>query len=75
MGASVEPLDQFAANVRRLRGERELTQEALAERSGLQLSYVAKIELSKRQPGVVVIAKLARGLDVDPGELFADVDP
>lgn len=71
----MEPVAQFAANVRQLRSERGLTQEALAERADLQLSYVAKIETSQRQPGVLVIAKLARGLDVDPGELFENVDP
>lgn len=71
----MEPLAQFAQNVQRLRAERELTREQLAERSGLLLSYIAKLERGERQPGVLVIAKLAHGLGVDPGELFAGVTP
>lgn len=66
---------QFAANVRRLRAERGLTQEQLGERSGIGFSYVAKIENEERSPGVKIIAKLAHGLGVDPGELFNGVEP
>jgi predicted transcriptional regulator len=71
----VEPAAQFAANVRRLRTEQGLTMDELADRSGLRLSDVAKIETQGRQPMVVTIAKLARGLQVDPGELFKGVEP
>ena len=66
---------QFAANVRRLRDERGLTQEQLGERSGLDFSYIAKIENELRSPGVKIIAKLAKGLGVDPGQLFENVEP
>lgn len=69
----MDPVDAFAANVRRLRHERGMTQEQLAHASDLHLTDVARIETQGREPGVRVIAKLARGLGVDPGELFAGV--
>lgn len=66
----MEPLDIFAANVRRLREERNLTQERLAERSDLHMTDIARIETQGRDPGVKVVAKIARGLDVPAGRLF-----
>ena len=37
-------------------------------------SDIAKIETQGREPGVRIIAKLARGLNVDPGELFVGIE-
>lgn len=71
----MEPLAIFAANVQRLREDRGLTQEALAHASDLNLTDIARIETARREPGALTIAKLARGLDVEPGELFANVKP
>lgn len=69
----MDPLDAFAANARRLRKERGLTQERLAELAGLHMTDIARIETQGRDPGVRVIAKLARGLGVEPATLFAGV--
>lgn len=70
----MEPLDVFAANVRRLRKERGLTQERLAELSDLHMTDIARIETQGRDPGVKVIAKIARGLGCRAGELFEGID-
>jgi transcriptional regulator with XRE-family HTH domain len=69
----MEPLETFAANVKRLRQERKLTQEALAERAGLNLTDIARIETLRRDPGVKVVAKIAHGLGVPTSKLFAGV--
>jgi transcriptional regulator with XRE-family HTH domain len=66
----MEPLDVFAANVRRLRQERGLTQERLAELADLHMTDIARIETQGRDPGVKIVAKIARGLDVPAGRLF-----
>ncbi len=60
----------FAANLRRLRRERGLTQEQLAERSGLDLASVGRIERAVRDPGVRTVARLAQGLGVRPADLL-----
>jgi transcriptional regulator with XRE-family HTH domain len=68
-----DPLTIFAANLRRLREERELSQEALALRCDMDPAVVRRIEASRRDPGVRVVARLAAGLDVAPAELLADM--
>jgi len=62
--------DIFAANLRRLRQERGLSQERLAHAADLNMTHVAKIERSEREPGVRTVAKLAKALQVSAGELF-----
>ncbi len=69
-----DPLDTFAANLRRLRQERGLSQERLAHAADLNMTHVAKIERSEREPGVRTVAKLAKALQISAGELFDGVD-
>jgi transcriptional regulator with XRE-family HTH domain len=66
----MEPLEAFAANIRRLRQERKLTQEGLAHKAGLNLTDIARIETVRRDPGVKVTAKIAYGLGVPTSKLF-----
>jgi transcriptional regulator with XRE-family HTH domain len=70
----MEPLEVFAANVRRLRKERGLTQEKLAQEAGLVLSDIARIETLRRDPGVKVVAKIAHGLGCETSALFEGVN-
>ncbi|MGH2852590.1 MAG: helix-turn-helix domain-containing protein [Solirubrobacteraceae bacterium] len=70
----MEPLQAFAANVRRLRHERGLTQERLAEQADLHLTDIARIETLRRDPGVKVVAKIACGLGCPASELFEGVE-
>jgi transcriptional regulator with XRE-family HTH domain len=69
----MEPLEVFAANVRRLRKERGLTQERLAEEADLHLTDIARIETLRRDPGIKVVAKLAHGLGCPTSALFEGV--
>jgi transcriptional regulator with XRE-family HTH domain len=71
----VDPLEDFSRNLRRLRQERGLTQERLAELSDLHLTDVGRIERAERDPGVRTAAKLANGLGVPLPELFRKSDP
>lgn len=56
-------------NVRDLREHKKLTQEALAERSGLDPSYISGIERAVRNPSVLSLARLADGLECDISEV------
>ncbi len=69
-----DPLDVFAANLRRIRQERGLSQERLAHSSDLNMTHVAKIERSEREPGVRTVSKLAKTLGVSASELFEGID-
>lgn len=60
----------LAANLRRLRAHRGLTQEALAEATGLDLTTVQRIERAAFACTIVVLARLAAALEVPPGNLL-----
>jgi transcriptional regulator with XRE-family HTH domain len=61
--------------LRRLRLERKLSQERLAELAGLNYKYIGRIELAKADPGADVLVRLARALTIPVGELFATITP
>jgi transcriptional regulator with XRE-family HTH domain len=63
----------FAANLRRERKQRNLSQETLGFRSGLDTSEVGKLERSERDPRLGTIVKLAKALDLPPAELLAGI--
>ncbi len=63
-----------AGFVKRLRKQRGWSQERVAHESGLNPSYVPKIERSEREPGVRTVSKLATALGVSAAELFEGID-
>ena len=62
-------------NVRRLRQERRLTQEAFAERSGFAQTYVSQLENGRLNPTIVTLFELAQALGVKPHILIMDEAP
>ncbi len=52
-------------NVKRIRLEKGLTQEAFAERSGFTQQYLSDLERGRRNPTVVSLFELAQALGVD----------
>jgi transcriptional regulator with XRE-family HTH domain len=59
-------------NVRRLRQQKKLTQEELAFEAEIDLTYVGGIERGKRNPSLLVIARIAKALVVHLTKLLAD---
>ena len=62
----------FGHRLRQLRTWRELSQEALATRSGLSRDFIAKVEQGRTGPGLLRVWELADGLDITLGELFSE---
>jgi transcriptional regulator with XRE-family HTH domain len=60
----------LACRLRKLRSERNLSLEALAERSGVSRSNISLIERGESSPTAVVLDKLATALGVTLPELF-----
>ena len=60
-----------AWNVRRLRVDRGLSQEALAVDAGIDRTYVSRVERGMENPTVGVLEKLAAALNVKIVDLFA----
>ncbi|MCZ4072150.1 helix-turn-helix domain-containing protein [Agrobacterium sp. LMR679] len=62
--------EAMAVNLRRIRHEKNLTQEQLAERTNLSMRYVGSIERGKVSASVTVLGQIADALGVDPSELL-----
>ncbi|WP_437611153.1 helix-turn-helix transcriptional regulator [Sorangium sp. So ce834] len=63
-------LRYVAANVRRIRLKRDMTQEALAEAADLHLTFIQRIEAGRVNPSVGVLVQLADALEVSPALLL-----
>ncbi len=56
--------------IKRLRNEHKMTQEDLADKAAINVSYLAKIENGYINTTVRYMIKLSRGLKVNVKELF-----
>ncbi|MBK9137478.1 MAG: helix-turn-helix transcriptional regulator [Verrucomicrobia bacterium] len=61
-------------NVRRRREALDLTQEALAEKAGLDQTYISGIERGVRNPGIKNVVRLARALGIPTAKLVEGLD-
>ena len=59
-----------AWNMRRLRVERKLSQEKLAELAGVDRTYVSRLERMMENPSIGILDKVATALSVSIAELF-----
>jgi transcriptional regulator with XRE-family HTH domain len=66
-----EKSNRFGQAVRKARAAAGLTQEELADRCGLDRSYMGGVERGERNPTLSVIEKIAGGLGVTLTELFS----
>jgi transcriptional regulator with XRE-family HTH domain len=66
----------FGVGLRRVRHERGLSQETLAEATGLSTNFIGEMERGLKAPGLGVVVRLARALEVSVHDLLADfTDP
>ena len=61
----------FGQHIRQLRNRQGVTQEELAHRAGIHVTYLSGIERGVRNPSLKSICALAVGLEVPVSELFA----
>jgi transcriptional regulator with XRE-family HTH domain len=73
MASKSQSADRFGKAVRDARMVAGLTQEGLADRSGLDRSYVGGVERGERNPTLAAIEKIADGLGISLVELFSYV--
>lgn len=63
-------LGRLAKNLKKARERRRLSQEDLADKSGLALSQIARIETGKLNTSVSTIYAILQALGAEANELF-----
>ncbi len=63
---------RLGLNLRKLREEQGFSQESFADHCGLHRTYISGIERGVRNPTVVILDKIAKGLKVPAGQLLDD---
>jgi DNA-binding XRE family transcriptional regulator len=69
----VSPVEQFARNLRRRREAAGLSQQQLADRTGLHPTEISRLERAAREPRLGTMLRLAKGLDIGIEKLVADI--
>jgi transcriptional regulator with XRE-family HTH domain len=65
----------FGERVRANRQRLGISQETLAQLSGVHWTFIGQVERGSRNLSLHNIVKIAGGLDVDPGVLIAGIEP
>ena len=60
----------FGNHIKKLRIERGLTQEELADRANLHSTYIGQIERGLRNPSLVNLYKVANALNINANSIF-----
>ncbi|MEI6225876.1 MAG: helix-turn-helix transcriptional regulator [Deltaproteobacteria bacterium] len=63
--------DKFAANLKSERLRRKLSQETLARKAGLSVSYISMLERGQRTPPLDTLESLSKALGVSPASLIS----
>jgi transcriptional regulator with XRE-family HTH domain len=63
-------MTDLGPRLREARERLELTQEEVAERRGVHATEVSRIEAGKRDPQVSTLLRLAKAVEVKPGQLL-----
>ena len=69
---SMDIKEEFGKRLAQMRKERKISQEQLAELSGLNRPYISGIEQGKRNVSLEVIVSLAKALGIQTKELFEE---
>lgn len=60
---------QLGLNIKRLRSEQKLTQQQLADKIGIGLNFMGKIEVAFSKPSLDTTIEIANALNVTVSEL------
>jgi transcriptional regulator with XRE-family HTH domain len=66
--------EEFGKLVRSWRTARGVSQEAFAYKCGIHRTYMTHIEKGSKMPSIDVVARLARGFEVEISEIFLELE-
>ena len=69
-GKPSDPRRALGQRIKALRREHQLTQEDLAEGSGMFRTYMSRIESGQANPTLTMLHDIAAAFNIDIGELF-----
>lgn len=67
---AIDICEQFGANLCRIRRKRGLTQEDLAYRVGMDVSYLSELENGRKEPCLRKMKEISQGLGITLAELL-----
>lgn len=62
--------ENLGKNIKKYRKAKKLTQQKLAEKTGIGLNFLGKIEVAYAKPSFETIIKLSQALEISLKELF-----
>jgi len=65
--------EQFGTNLRRIRRKRGFTQEELAHRVGMDVSYLSELENGRKEPCLRKMQELSQALSVPLPQLLRGI--
>lgn len=74
MAAKTQVQERLGQAIKEIRASKSLTQEDLADRSGLHPTYISDIERGARNPSFLALVRLADGLGSTLAEIGAAYD-
>lgn len=64
----------FGSFVAKIRKEKQLSQEALADKCDLDRTYISMMERGKKQPTLTTLMKLSNAFEMKLSELFINYE-
>ncbi len=61
---------KLGLQIKRIREDKNLTQQKLADKVGIHLSYIGNIEIGAKQPSLQTLFRIAEVLGVKVSDLF-----
>lgn len=77
MGSNIMPLPynhalrQFGENMQKLRKQKNISQEKLAELVGVNRTYISLVEQGERNPSLKTVYRIVKALDVHSSKLLS----
>lgn len=64
---------KFGENLKKLRKERDLSQEDFADKCGLHRTYIGGLERGERNPTLSTMVRIAKTFEINISQLLKDI--